>query len=111
MNDSDEWWRVEANRHADEEVQRALDVLGASEVELDNWHKDCLAGALSAIFNGLYTLSVKCSQDALLTREERADGAGIVLDPDIAKLDLNSFRRIQNDAKHYPIVRPTFGKL
>ncbi|MEN9924310.1 MAG: hypothetical protein RL268_436 [Pseudomonadota bacterium] len=107
--DANKWWQIEAKRYAVEEAKRAIDALSSTNVELDNWQKDCLAGALGSIFNGLYTLSVRCSRDALLSLEERIAGTSVVLDPYIAQLDIRRFREILQQAEHYPVVRPTFG--
>jgi hypothetical protein len=105
-----QWWRTEAKRNAINEARQAIDALADAGLELDNWHKDCLAGALSAIFNGLYTLSVRCSQNALLSQDKREDGSGISLDPVIARLGIQNFREILRKAEIYPVVQPHFGK-
>lgn len=103
------WWQLEAKRNAVLEAGLAIDALSAMAGDLDNWQKDCLAGALGSIFNGLYTMSVRCSRDALLSLDQRVDGSQIALDPYIAQLDIPQFRALLLKAEHYPVMKPTFG--
>jgi len=91
--------KVEAERA----VEAALDHVENGDVEMDDWQRAQLAGAINSIFRGAYLLAMTQARLALVV--DHSD-AGIELDPHIADMDVAGFRAALARAQKEPALSP-----
>jgi hypothetical protein len=89
-----------------------LVVLGAIEAEgrqPDDWEKKSIVHALDDVFRGLYRLALSEADLALTPKNER-NAAPVLLDPEVAQLDLVRLKAILDEARLEPVRPPLFGR-
>jgi hypothetical protein len=101
--------KEEQKDKAEAEIGSALDQIEREGGDLDEWQRAQLAGALNSVFRGAYRLAKFQAALAVVPKAERSK-APIDLDPPIADMNLERFRKVLAEAQAEPAREfPHFG--